>query len=52
MKVNEGFKRTVYFDGTHLNHLLFADDLLLMSESSTGLQSCITNLEHYCHKQK
>ena len=34
----------------HLNHLLFADDLLLLSESSTGLQKCISQLEDYCEK--
>ena len=51
--INKGFKHDlIYLDDTPLNHLLYADDLPLMSESSTSLQSCITNLEHYCHKWK
>ena len=28
--------------------LLYADDLLLLSTSSNGLQQCITKLEHFC----
>ena len=28
--------------------LLYADDLLLLSTSSNGLQRCITKLEHFC----
>ena len=51
--VNGGFKHDpVVLGDTPLNHLLFADDLLLLSETSTGLQSCITNLEHFCHEWK
>ena len=51
--INKGFKHDlIYLDDTPLNHLLYTNDLPLMSESSTSLQSCITNLEHYCHKWK
>ena len=30
--------------------LMFADDLVLISDSATGLQKCLTNLQHYCDK--
>ena len=36
--------------GTLINHLLFADDLVLMSETSIGLQRVIHKLEIYCHR--
>ena len=39
--------------GQHnLNHLLFADDLLLISETSSGLQNCLEQLGNYCNKWK
>ena len=31
-----------------LNCLMFADDLVLMSESANGLQKCLSKLQHYC----
>ena len=33
-----------------LNCLMFADDLVLVSQSADGLQTCLTNLESYCNK--
>ena len=33
-----------------MNHLLYADDLILMSNSVKGLQTCTDNLEEYCKK--
>ena len=37
--------------GLHtLNHLLFADDLLLLSEARSGLQNCLEQLGKYCNK--
>ena len=37
--------------GLHtLNHLLFLDDLLLISETSSGLQNCLEQLGKYCNK--
>ena len=39
--------------GQHnLNHLLFADDLLLISETSSGLQNCLEQLSNFCNKWK
>jgi hypothetical protein len=32
--------------------LMFADDLVLMSDTATGLQSCLSKLESYCAKWK
>ena len=34
----------------HLNSLSWADDLVLMSTSKTGLQKCLDNLQTYCCK--
>lgn len=31
-----------------INHLMYADDLLIMSETSSGLQSCLNSLHDYC----
>ena len=38
--------------GVHtFNHLLYADDLVILSESPTGLQHCMINaLDNYCEK--
>ena len=33
-----------------LNCLMFADDLVLLSESAEGLQRCLNNLQTYCEK--
>ena len=36
---------------TRVNHLLQADDLVLMSETRTGLQSSLNRLELYCRRK-
>ena len=36
--------------GLRLNHLLQADDLVLMSQTGTGLQRWLDKLAKYCHK--
>lgn len=33
-----------------LNCLMFADDILLLSESAEGLQNCLNKLNDYCNK--
>ena len=33
-----------------LSHLLYADDLVLLSTSSTGLNKCLNNVAEYCYK--
>ena len=32
------------------NHLLYADDLILISEKPSGLQHCLNALEVYCEE--
>ena len=34
----------------HLNCLLYADDVILLSRSEAGLQRCIAKLEQYCNE--
>ena len=36
--------------GKPLSHLLYADDLVIMSSSQSGLNSCIAKLETFCDK--
>jgi len=40
----------VTINGTQTNCLMFADDLVLFSETATGLQNMLNKLEHYCTK--
>ena len=40
----------VLLNETLLNCLLYADDLILISETSTGLQNCLDKLSKYCKK--
>ena len=35
-----------------VNSLLYADDLILVSESGSGLQNCLKKLQTYCDKWK
>ena len=35
-----------------LNHLIYADDLVLLSETKLGLQHCLNKLDEYCLKWK
>ena len=37
-------------DETSINSLSSADDLVILSESQSGLQSALNKLENYCHK--
>ena len=38
----------VFPNGTELNSLLYADDLIILSRSKTGLQNCLNALSSYC----
>lgn len=40
--------KAVNIDGNQFNSLSFADDLVLLSESQSGLQDCLFQLEKYC----
>ena len=50
--MNEYFDQTsgVTIDETTFTHLLYADDLVLVSETAKGLQTLLNNLESYCRK--
>ena len=41
-------EKGVSIGGIHIAYLLYADDLVLMSESPTGLQNLIHGLENFC----
>ena len=49
---NMSFCHPVTLGNIKLNNLLYADDLILISETRTGLQSCLDNLQAYCQKWK
>ena len=36
--------------GIVLSHLLFADDMIMMSMSANSMQRCLDNLKSYCDK--
>ena len=40
----------IHLNDCKLNCLMFADDLILMSESAEGLQKCLDKLQEYCTK--
>ena len=42
----------VALNDTELSCLLYADDLVLLSESKAGLQNCLTKLDSYTKKWK
>ena len=42
----------VSLESTKLNCLIYADYLLLLSESEKGLQSCLDSLQSYCDRWK
>ena len=37
---------------TKLSYLFYADDLVPICETKTGIQSCLDNLQSYCQKWK
>ena len=36
-------------DSTYISNLSFADDLIIFSDSHTGLQNALNNLKKYCY---
>ena len=52
--INEIFDKTfcqpAKIKNITLNSLLYADDLVLISETSSGLQNCLDSLQSYCQK--
>jgi len=41
-------KSAVQLNTTHINCLMYADDVVLLSETSNGLQNCLNKLSTYC----
>ena len=46
LSINNGIE----IDGTHFTHLLYADDIVLISNSAAGLQNSIDSLHKFCAK--
>ena len=44
--------KPVLIEDIGINCLLYADDLLLLTETEKGLQQCIDILEQYCNRWK
>ena len=40
----------VKLDGRSISLMLYADDLLIVSQSSKGMQKALDLLEEYCHR--
>ena len=51
-KLAEGKPDPVEINGKSINCLMWADDIIILSETPEGLQNCLTNLETYCKKWK
>jgi hypothetical protein len=45
---NPNFTNPVSLDQIKFNHLLYADDLILISESPSSLQHCVDALQSFC----
>ena len=43
-----GNTQPVQLHGVDINSILWADDIVLISETKDGLQKCINNLQEYC----
>ena len=52
LKFPEDFCDPVKLPSVSLSHFLWADDLLIMSQSSVGLQKCLYRLHNYCKEWK
>ena len=44
--------KPVLIENIGINCLLYADDLLILSETEKGLQKCMSILEQYCNRWK
>ena len=46
---DQNLSKPLNLNGHNINHLLFADDLLIFSESKEGLQHCLNETGTYCN---
>ena len=51
-KLSEGSSDPVEINGSKINCLMWADDIILLSETPEGLQNCLNNLDIYCTQWK
>ena len=49
---DETTSKPIGLNSTEVSCLIYADDLLLLSESKEGLQSCLDSLQIYCDHWK
>ena len=50
--VNENNDSNIYLDNTKVNALMYADDLILLSETREGLQNLINKVNDFCTERK
>ena len=48
--LSKGKTDPISINGTEINCLMWADDIIILSESPEGLQNCLNNLDNYCKK--
>ena len=51
-EIEQGKTDPVEIQNHYINSLLWADDIILLSETKEGLQCCLNNLDTYCQKWK
>ena len=50
--VNNWNKSDIFLEGKKINALMYADDLILLSDSKEGLPNLIDKMNVYCDKWK
>ena len=50
--LKKGKTDPVQLQGSSVNSMLWADDIVLLSETKEGLQQCLDNLGNYCNEWK
>ena len=51
-EIEKGETHPIKLVGQDINSLMWADDIILLSETKEGLQNCLNNLNIYCQKWK
>ena len=51
-EIEKGETHPIKLFDHNINCLMWADDIILLSETKEGLQNCLNNLNHYCKKWK